>query len=416
MLAVLSRYRSIISPNVPAWAYAAFLVVALGWVYVVPNFWVFLGAAACLLAIAALGLTVLVGWAGEVSLAQAALVGTSVYITGYMVRDDGYGLPFLVAAAAGIVVATALHSFVALATAKLSGIYIMVLTLGLQVTIERTIFTYSNLTGGPEGVYQLRPKFLGVSFESDRAFYYLAFAALVGVIALLTLFRQSRHGRALLLVRTNREAAAAVGISPWRYKILAFAICGALAGVAGALTSPLYRSPPTALQYLSIPSLFMLAVPVTAGFESLLAVVLVAFSFTMIPQALEAVHVSPFVVGGVGLLTGTYIGARGIGGAFLDRLRERREAAILRAVATQPATAEVPAPARTRLPPRASHGRPTVALVDVTELGRRPARNGGNGSRRLRSRSSPALIISPRPGLAGRSEARPRAPDMEVQR
>src|SRR5206468_12294598 len=69
-------------------------------------------------------------------------------------------------------------------------------------------------------------------------------------------------GRALLLVRTNREAAAAVGISPWRLKIMAFLICGVLAGVAGALTAPLYRSPPTSFQYVSIPSLFLLAIPV----------------------------------------------------------------------------------------------------------------------------------------------------------
>jgi hypothetical protein len=141
------------------------------------------------------------------------------------------------------------------------------------------------------------------------------------------LFRQSRHGRALLLVRTNREAAAAVGISPWRYKILAFALCGALLGLAGAMTAPLYRSPPTLLQYLSFSSLFLLAVPVTAGSESLISVIVVAFAFTMLPAGLEEFHLrmSPNIVGGVGLLTGTYIGARGIGGAILDKLRERRE-------------------------------------------------------------------------------------------
>jgi branched-subunit amino acid ABC-type transport system permease component len=176
-------------------------------------------------------------------------------------------------------------------------------------------------------VYLSRPRLFGLGFDSDRAFYYLCAATLAGVVILLTLFRQSRHGRALLLVRTNREAAAAVGISPWRYKILAFAICGACLGLAGAMTAPLYRSPPTLLQYLSFASLFLLAVPVTAGSESLLAVILVAFGFTMLPAGLEELHLrlSPNVVGGLGLLTGTYIGARGIGGAVLDKLREKRE-------------------------------------------------------------------------------------------
>jgi branched-chain amino acid transport system permease protein len=357
----MRRYLSVLSPNVPLWSYAAFLVVALGWVHVVPKFWVFLGGAACLLAISGLGLSVVVGWAGEVSLASAALVGTSVYLTGYMVRGDGLDLPFLVGLLAGMAVAAALHSIAALATAKLSGIYVMVLTLGLQVTIERTVFSVSKLTGGAEGVYLSRPSFLGLHFDSDTSFYYLCFAVLVGVVLFLTLFRQSRHGRAMLLVRTNREAAAAVGISPWRYKILAFVISGLCLGLAGAMTAPLYRSPPTLLQYLSFASLFLLAVPVTAGSESLIAVIVVAFAFTMLPAGLEEMHLrlSPNIVGGVGLLTGTYIGARGIGGAILDKLRDRRERAALAAAGLLGTTVEL------------REGR-EPAVIDTTPAGRPP--------------------------------------------
>jgi len=356
---VASRYRSIL-PAVPVWTYAAFLAVAVGWVLIAPKYWVFLGSASCLTAIAALGLTVVVGWAGEVSLAQAAVMGTAVYTTGYVTRpDDGYGLPFLVAAGAGIALATALYVLVSLPTARLSGIYVMVLTLGLQVTIERTLFANAKLTGGAQGFYQHRPVLFGISTEPERVFYYLALAALGMTILLLTLFRQSKAGRALLLVKTNREAAAAVGISPWRYKILAFAICGVLAGVAGSLTAPLYRSPPTSFQYLSIPSLFLLAIPVTAGFESLFGVVAVAFTFTMIPLSIQSFHMSTFVVAGAGLLAGTYIGPRGIGGVVLDWLRDRREVDLMTASrATSPAPAldarddELPAVEFSHLPAR----------------------------------------------------------------
>jgi branched-chain amino acid transport system permease protein len=407
---MVRRYASVLSPNVPPWGYAAFLAVALGWVLVVPKFWIFLGGAACLLAISALGLSVVVGWAGEVSLASAALVGTSVYLTGYIVRKDGLHLPFLVGLAAGVLVAAALHSFAALATAKLSGIYVMVLTLGLQVTIERTVFSVAKLTGGSQGVYLSRPRIFGLGFDSDVAFYYLCAAVLAGVVVALTLFRQSRHGRALLLVRTNREAAAAVGISPWRYKILAFAICGALLGLAGAMTAPLYRSPPTLLQYLSFSSLFLLAVPVTAGSESLISIIIVAFAFTMLPAGLEEMHLrlSPNVVGGVGLLTGTYIGARGIGGAILDRLRERRESAALASagigttvvlppdghepivIDTVPAG---PRPrARSRVAAGADGGRSEAELVGAPAGGVGGLRRGGG------------LTLPPRPG--GRLDGR----------
>lgn len=328
---MFARYVGAFTGNVPPWGFGLFLAVALGWVFVVPGYWVFLGAGACITAIAALGLTVVIGWAGEVSLAQAALVGTSVYTTGYFVRADGYDQPYLVGALAGIFVAVVLSSFVALATARMSGVYVMVLTLGLQVTIQRTIFTYPSLSGGNEGQYMQRPRLFGLGVESDRAFYFLAFGTLLAVFALLALLRSSRHGRALLLVRTDRQAAAAVGVSPWRYKIFAFAIAGALAGVAGALTAPLYRSPPNATQYLVLGSLFLLAVPVTAGFQSLLATIAVAFAFTMVPQALESWHLSTFIVGGFGLMVGTLVGPTGLGGLVLGPLRERREAAAMAA-------------------------------------------------------------------------------------
>lgn len=324
MTTLFSRYRSAFSPNVPLWAYVAFLTFGIGWTFFAPGYWIFLGSVSCLTAITAMGLTVLTGWAGQVSLCQAALTGTSVYVSGYFIREIGGEQPFLVALLIGVAATTVLGVLPALATAKLSAIYVMVLTLGLQVTIERTIFADVDLTGGRSvGTqdFHERPEFLGISFEPERVFYVLAFGTLMAVILMLTLFRRSRHGRALMQVKTNPEAAAAVGISAWWYKVLAFAIAGALAGISGALVAPLYRSPPTTLDYFTIPSLFLLAIPVAAGFESLLAVVAVAFTFTMLPHGLEFIHISPFLLGGIGLVAGTYIGPRGLGGAVLDVLR-----------------------------------------------------------------------------------------------
>jgi branched-subunit amino acid ABC-type transport system permease component len=288
-------------------------------------------------------------------------------------------------------VTTALALLVSLPTARLSGIYVMVLTLGLQVTVERTIFTSSKLTGGPDGVFTSRPEFLGISFESDRSYYYLVLAVMGVVLLVLASLRASRHGRAMMLVKTDRRAASAVGVSPWRYKILAFVIVGILAGVAGALTAPLYRSPPTLLQYLSIPSLLFLAVPVTAGFESLLAVVVVAFVFTMTPQALESLGTSPFLIGGIGLVAGTLVGPRGLGGYVLDLLR--------RPVA---AGARVrPAPSRAGTPVRRSG--PARPVADRTAVHRRPpaTTNGRRPPVRLEappSSGAGAISLAPRPG------------------
>lgn len=314
----LRRYSSLYAAGIGPVGYLMLATVAIGWVFLVPQLWVFLATAGFILAIASLGLTVLVGWAKEISLVQAGLVGSTCYVSGYAFRPDGWEWPFIPAVAIGILVGVALSAVVALPTAKLSGIYIMVLTLGLQITIERTIFVSTKLSGGENGVYAPRPEIFGLSIESDKAFYFFILAILVVTIGILSLLRSSRHGRAMMLVGTDRQAAAATGVSPWRYKILAFLIAGALAGLAGALSTPFYRSPPTFFQFISFQSLFYLAIPVLAGFEMFTAVVVTAVAFSMIPHAMQSWELSPLLLGGTGLILGTAVGPRGLGGAVGD--------------------------------------------------------------------------------------------------
>ena len=104
---------------------------------------------------------------------------------------------------------------------------------------------------------------------------------------------------------------------------------------------------------------------------------MVAFAFTMLPAGLEEAHLrlSPNIVGGLGLLTGTYIGARGIGGAVLDRLRERRESAALAAVGLD----------TTVVLPREGH---EPIVIDTVPAGRRSRTPAGVGAGRSRSRDN----------------------------
>jgi len=88
------------------------------------------------------------------------------------------------------------------------------------------------------------------------------------------------------------------------YKVAAFAIAGALAGVAGALSAPLYRNPPGILQYISFNSLFYVSVPILAGFESIMATVGVAIFFQLLPQMLLSLKINPQLLGGIGLTVG----------------------------------------------------------------------------------------------------------------
>lgn len=316
------------------------LVVAASvlWVFLADNYWVFIGTRGLVLAISTLGLLVLVGWGREISLAQAGLVGSAAYICGYAYRSrsgasqlavgqkgvPGLGLPYLVSALIAIGFVVLVSVLVALVAVKLSGVYVMVLTLAVQFLLENTLMANSKMTGGIAAVYIPRPALFGIHLESTRAFYFFTLAVLGLSAAALYRFRHSKYGRSLLLVGWDRQAAAAAGVSPWRYKVLAFAVAGAFAGVAGVIIAPLFKSPPGAFDYISFNSLFYLAIPILAGFESLSGVVIVAMGFTVLPSALETFRISPNLYGAAGIGVGTAIGPRGVSGFVSDRLHRRK--------------------------------------------------------------------------------------------
>ncbi len=295
----------------------------------VADYWIFLSTAGFITAITVMGLAIIIGWAGQVTLAGAALLGTSVYITGYLMREGlagSGGWPFIPALIIGALCPAVLSALIAVPTARFSGIYVMVLTMGLQVTLERTLFTYTWITGGVGADVRInRPKIFGFEFNTDHRYFYLSFSVMVIAAFVMYALRNSRHGRAIQLVRTDRQAAAAVGISPWLYRVVAFGIGGLFIGLAGAMTAPLYESPPALTQYILFQSLFLLAIPVVAGTQSITGLIVVSLTFQILPPALQSHRLSVYLLGGIGLVAGTLVGPRGIVGTTLDFLQQQRD-------------------------------------------------------------------------------------------
>jgi len=307
--------------------YAGAAALGVGWSLIAPNYWIFTVTSGIILGIAGLGLLAIVGWGREISLMQAGLTGTAAYLTGYFYRstEGGWGLPFVAAVGLAILTVVALSVIISLATAKLSGIYIIVLTLAFQFLIERTVFVTRQLTGGISAFKTPRPALFGLNLESDKAFFYFTLVVAALLVAGMLRFRRSAFGRSLIFVGWDRKAAAASGIAPWRYKIFAFAVAGFCAGVAGALFAPLFRSPPLPLVFDSMNSLLYLSIPIVAGFESLLAVLIVAVGYDVVPQGLESLHISPFILAGLALAFGTLAGPRGATGALKAMLVKGRK-------------------------------------------------------------------------------------------
>lgn len=323
------------------------------------NNWVYNVTTGLVLAVSALGLLVVVGWGREISLAQAGITGAACYISGFAAREfngtvwdiPGFNLPrglytdlaFPLAALYGIGFAIIVSILVSLVAMRLSGVYVIVLTLSLQFLIENSLFTEASLTGGQSPLETPRPDVWGNSLTCaepcsstlsvDDRLYYFVLAFLLLSMYFLSRFRNSRFGRSMIMVGVDPAAAAAVGVSPWKYKVAAFAIAGGFAGLGGVLLAVFYGSPPGVFEFNSFNSLLYLSIPIMAGFESMFAVVAVALLFRLAPLLLAEIDIelNPYLLGGLGLALGILMGPRGVGGFFADmvdsRARRKRKAA-----------------------------------------------------------------------------------------
>jgi ABC-type branched-subunit amino acid transport system ATPase component/ABC-type branched-subunit amino acid transport system permease subunit len=308
-----------------------------------PPYLVFTANAGIPVAIVGLGLLVLVGWTREISLVAAGIFASSAYYDGYLNRPHpgGHNFPWGIAAIITIAGAGITMALIALSSARLPGIYLVVLTYGVQVILEKTVFTYGYLSGGLGGgdengniVVNRRPWFFGLNLNTqathrwfghditqETIFYFFSLGWLAIVLVLMVRLRRSPMGLGFLLVGADRQAAAAVGVSPLKFRVLAFTTSGLLAGVAGVLVNWLYVNPPASVNYYSPYSLVLLAIPVVAGLDSIAFVVIFGINFELIPVVLESFRISPFILAAFGLLPVALFGTRGIGGRLADLWR-----------------------------------------------------------------------------------------------
>ncbi len=318
------------SPGALAW-----VGLVIIWGFVGPVHLVFMASSAVPIAIVALGLLVLVGWARDISLATAGLYGSAIYLFGYVTRHpgpdpsgpDGWGMPWVFAGIVIVLGLAATMALVGMISAPLPGVYLIVITLALQVIIERTIFTYDmagGLSGGDRQGNALRnpqPTFFGLNISGDTRFYFFCLGWLAFILMIMVRLRHSPMGLAFHLVGTDRQAAAAVGVNPLRFRIYAFAISGALAGLGGMIAAWLFRGPPGFTSFGAPVSLVLLAIPILAGLDSIAFVAVIAAGFQITPVALEGLRISPYVLAAVGLLGGLALGTRGLGGLAGDGWR-----------------------------------------------------------------------------------------------
>lgn len=219
----------------------AFLVVLFGLLLLGPTignqYHSFIANLVLLYIILSLGLNLLIGYAGQLALSNAAMYGIGAYGTGLLMVH--FGWPYWAAAPSGVLIAMASGTLLALPALRLSGIYLALATLAFAQSTFWVMTHWTEVTFGAGGFVPPPLDFSPLPLTQSEGIYYLSWLAAVVLYLIARRTMESPIGRAFVAIRDGEVAAQALGIDLLRYKALAFAMSGFYAGVAGALYSGL---------------------------------------------------------------------------------------------------------------------------------------------------------------------------------
>src|SRR6266568_2354228 len=235
-------------------------------------------------AIAAIGLNVLTGFTGQISLGNAAFLAVGAYTTAALAGK--LGLPFLMAIPLSGLSAAAAGMVFGIPSLRLKGLYLAMATLAAHFIVEFTATHWDAVTGGVNGISVPAASLGSFAFDSDARLSYL----LLPVTAFLTLFAtnlfRTRVGKAFIAIRDQDISAEVMGVRVFRYKLLAFGVSSFYVGVAGSLLAYQARiiSPENFPLSVAIDHLGMIII---GGLGSVLGSILGAVFLTLLPEVLR---------------------------------------------------------------------------------------------------------------------------------
>ncbi len=231
--------------------------------------------------IGALGLNILVGYTGQISIGHGAFMSVGAYTAANLAVR--LGLPFWVALPVGGLMAAAAGAVVGIPSLRIKGLYLAIATLAGQLIIEWTINHVTWISGGVQASIEVpRPKLFGFPIASQRQMYFfLLIFVVLAIVGAMNLAR-SRVGRAFIAIRDHDIAAEIIGIDIFRYKLLAFAISSFYAGVTGVLYT-YYLGIANYEQFQITVSIDYLAMIIIGGLGSVLGSIFGAIFVTLLP-------------------------------------------------------------------------------------------------------------------------------------
>jgi branched-chain amino acid transport system permease protein len=259
------------------------LLMSLEWM--LPEFFIFQICLIASMAVIVLGLVVVSGLAGQVSLAQAAFVALGSY--GAAILEARLGIPVVAGIPLAAILSGAVGYVLGFITLRVSGHYLALATMAFTAIVQIALINLDSWTGGAAGMAFPSMEVGGRTLSTaNEMFYVIMPVSILMFVWILNIIR-SRYGRDFSAIRESETAASAMGINVLRYKSMAFAMSAFLGAMGGGMLAVLstYLDP---AQYGILQSVHYLAVAVIGGVGTPLGAIIGSVIFTMIPELLQS--------------------------------------------------------------------------------------------------------------------------------
>jgi branched-chain amino acid transport system permease protein len=251
----------------------------------VASYWLALVIQISIYGIAALGLNILVGFTGQISLGHAAFFGFGAFSSAWL--SGRLGIPVALAIPLAGLMTAMLGVIVGLPAARLKGLYLAIATLASQFVLQDFFGRAEWFTGGAAGASASSFNLFGLTLSGDRKYYYVVIAYLVLMYVMAANLMRTRDGRAMVALRDHYLSAEIMGINLTKYRILAFAISSFYAGVAGALLAH-YIGFVSGEQFDLLLSVNFLAMIIIGGLGTIMGSLLGTAFILMLPEVMLA--------------------------------------------------------------------------------------------------------------------------------
>jgi branched-chain amino acid transport system permease protein len=272
------------TPTARAWL-AVLAAALVAFPFVAGDYLLYLANLVGVFLIAALGLNILTGYTGQISLGHAAFMGVGAYATA--VAATRLDAPFWLAVPAGGAAACLAGAVVGVPSLRIKGLYLAIATLAAQVIFEWVFTNWESVTGGIRGINVPPASLAGFRFDTDLRSYFLVLPlAALHAYAAANLFR-TRVGRAFIAVRDRDLSAELMGVNLFRTKILAFMTSSWFAGIAGGLFVYFAKVVTPESFPLSL-SIQLLAMIIVGGLGTIQGALYGTVFVTLVPEALRS--------------------------------------------------------------------------------------------------------------------------------